>query len=127
MMSDISVLPEDDSSGRLYCRMYLLVSKNRWTWQSLGAAFGLAGGMLSMLLGLLLWMLNRFHAAGGGDSSGHVLEILFFVLPIPLMVLGAHCLDMLEKRSTIITMQAKSRPIEVGHRLSLRPRYPHNN
>ena len=126
-MADIYILPEDDSVGGLYRRMYLLVSKNQRTWQTVGATLGLAGGMLSMFTGLLLWMLNRFYAAAGEYSSVHVLEMLFFVLTVPLMVSGAHCLDILEQRSTIDTMPAKSHPTQVGHWLPLRPRCPHNN
>ena len=127
-MGDIYMLPKDDSGGRLYRGIYLLISRQPWTWQSVGATCGLAGGMLSMLSGLLLWMSTRFLAARGVGSSTQLWEILFFVLPIPLMALGAHCLDLLEKRSsTILHVPAKTQPIEAGHLLPFRPSQPHHN
>ena len=61
-MNKIYALPEDDLKGGLYWRIYLLVSKQQGGWAGVGAAFGLAGGVLSIPSALLLWV--------GPGSSG---------------------------------------------------------
>lgn len=127
MSGKIYILREDDLRGGLYRRIYLLVIKKRWAWQSLGATFGITGGMLSILLGLLLWAIVRFLAAGGSTLVLHAIEIICFVLPLPLLALGVHCLDLLEKEPPILPLPTKSQPADFRHQLRLRPLHPHNN
>lgn len=69
-----------------------------WTWQAAGAAFGLAGGTVAATLGTLLsagaWML-------GDKSNGlslHGAGSLLLLSTIPLLLVGGHCLDLLEKQ-----------------------------
>jgi hypothetical protein len=127
MNGKVYILREDDLRGELYRRMYLLVIKNRWTWQSLGATFGITAGMLSLLLALLLWAIVRFLTAGVSISALHTFEIVFFVLPLPLLALGVHCLDLLEREPPILPLPVKSQPTDFRRRLRLRPGHPHNN
>jgi hypothetical protein len=98
MMNKTYTLLEDDIGGELYRRIYLLVRKNRWTRPSIGATMGLAGGMLSIILGALLWAVIVSHLASGSFGSFlNALEIVLFALSLPLLVLGTYCLDLLEK------------------------------
>lgn len=110
-MNKIYRLREDDLGDVLYRRIYLLIRKNRWAWQSVGAAFGLAGGMFSILLGLLLWATVRFFAPSSYGSFLNVLSLVFFVLLFPLLALGAHCLDLLEKKPPLLPPLAKSQSV----------------
>lgn len=126
-MNKIYTLREDDLGDVLYQRIFLLIAKNRWAWQSLGAALGLAGGMLSILLGALLWIIVRFLATGRLGSYLNTVEILFFVLTLPLLALGAYCLDLLEKKSPLLPSPSKSRPVNLDLRHHLRSKRPHNN
>ena len=109
-MNKIYTLGEDDLRGGLYGRIYLLIGKNRWTWKSVGAAFGIAGGMLSMLSALLLWATVRFLASVGVGLILSTLDNVLFTLPLPLLALGAYCLDLLETQLPILPPPAKSRP-----------------
>lgn len=129
MSGQVYILREDDFSGEFHRRIYLLMIKKRRAWQSAGAAFGIAAGMLSLLLAVLLWAVVRFLAAGGPVSTLHTLEIIFFVLPLPLLALGVHCLDLLEKEPPALPLPARSQPADFRRRrsLSLRPQHPHNN
>ena len=124
MSGKVYLLREDDLRGGLYGRIYLLVSKNRRTWQSIGATFGITGGMLSLLLALLLWAMVRFLLAG---AVLHALENVFFMLPLPLLALGVHCLDLLEKKLPTLPLPAQSQPNDFRRWPYLRPRYPHLN
>ena len=107
-MNEIFILPKDELDGGLYRRIYLLVRKDRWSWQSAGATFGIAGGMLSIILGLWLWALVQFLAPVGFGSSLHLLSNIFLVIPLPLLAWGAYCLDLLEKRPPTLPLPAKS-------------------
>lgn len=100
-MNKTYTLPEDESEGGLYRRIYLLVSKNGWTWQSAGVAFGIAGGLASVLFGLLLWATARFLVPAGDGPALNTLSNLFFAPLIPLLSLAACCLDLLEKKPPV--------------------------
>ncbi len=89
-MNGIYVLPKDELEGELYRRIYILIRKNRWTRQSMVATFGLAGGILSILLGLLFWIVVMFLPPGTFESFLTLLSNLFFGLPLPLLALWAH-------------------------------------
>ena len=126
-MNEIFILPKDDLNGGLYRRIYLLVSKNRWTWQSVGATFGLAGGALSILLGLPLWAVARFLMPGSTGSFLNVLSTVLLVLTIPLLAFGAYFLDLLEKKPPALPLPVESRPAGPKRWSRLRLRHPQNN
>ena len=126
-MNKIYVLPKDELGEELYLRIYLLIKKKRWAWAAIGATFGLAGGMLSIASGTLLWAILPLLAPDTFGSFLKVLETLFFVLSLPLLALGACCLDLLEKRPPIIPLPFETRPIGFENWHRLRPQRPHQN
>jgi len=69
-----------------------------WNWMSAGAMFGLCLGILSPLLGSLLtaitWLTGPHWHGFFIQRDGAVL--LF--LTIPLLIFGAHCLDLLDAK-----------------------------
>ena len=110
-MNKIYVLPEDELRGGMYQRILLLMGKNRGAWQAVAAGVGLFGGLLSVVLGVLDWAAVGLFAPAGAlgsflDAAGTVL----FVLPLPLLALGAHCLDLLEKKAPALPLPAESQP-----------------
>jgi hypothetical protein len=126
-MNRMYVLPEDELGDALYRRIYLLTCKNQGGWATRGAAFGLAGGMLSIVLAALLWALVTLLTQGHIKSILNTLETVFFILPLPLLALGAYCLDLLEKRYSLISLPAKSQPASFASLYHPRPRRPDQN
>lgn len=126
-MNKIYVLQEDELRGELYRRIYHLVKRDRWTRQSIGASIGLAGGLLSIILGTLLWMIVPLLTPGRFGSLLNTVEITFFALSLPLMALGAYCLDLLEKKTPDPPLPAKSHFAAPARLLRLRTKYPHKN
>ncbi len=126
-MNRIHNLPKDELGEGLYRRIYQLTKKNRGNWAARGATFGLAGGMLAILLGALLWAIVPLLSQGSLRSSLNVLETVFFVLPLPLLALGAYCLDLLEKRPPILPLPSKSPLADLESQHRLRPQRPHQN
>lgn len=126
-MNKIDTSREEDMGDELYRRIYLLIKKNGWARQSIGAAFGLAGGMLSIILGALLWVTTPLLAPGSFASFLNVLEIVFFVLPLPLLALGAYCLDLLEKKPPLLPLRVGFQPARSERLHRLRLQRPHNN
>lgn len=109
-MNKIYVLREDELRGGMYRRILLLIGKNRGAWQAVAGVAGLLGGLLSIVLGVLVWAVVGLIAPSGAvgsflDAAGTVL----FVLPLPLLALGAHCLDLLEKKPPALPLPAESR------------------
>jgi hypothetical protein len=76
-----------------------LIENNPWAWQSIGALSGLGGGVLCPVLGTLLIASTHFITSEGVVSSLNVLIIVCFALIIPLLLFGAHCLDLLERQA----------------------------
>lgn len=126
-MNRMYVLPKDELGELFYRRIYQLIKKDQGAWATRGAAFGLIGGMLSIVLGMLLWVVVPLLALGDLKSFLYILETMFFVLPLPLMALGAHCLDLLEKTSPRLPIQAKSPPAGFLTLHRLRAQRPHQN
>jgi hypothetical protein len=128
-MNRIFILPEDDLRGLPYRRIHLLIRKNRWTRQAIGAAFGIIGGMLSIILGLLLWALAWVLPPDSLGSSLTSISNLFFLLPFPLLALGACCLDLLEKMPPDLPLPARPQPLRFQRRqrldLQLSPKLNH--
>ena len=74
------------------------VTVHGWTWKAFGAVFGLSCGIISPLIGSVLTAIAWFT---GPEWHGLFIQrygtVLLF-LTIPLLVLGAHCLDLMDKQ-----------------------------
>jgi hypothetical protein len=126
-MYKIFVLKDDDLSGEFYRRIYLLVKKDRWTRAAISASVGLAGGLLSIIVGTFLWIVVHLLTPGRFGSVLNKVEILFFALSLPLLSLGAYCLDLLEKKPPILPLASDSQFTAFARWPRFRPQYPHKN
>lgn len=68
-----------------------------WTWQACGAVFGLAGGVITVIFGSLLTASTWIVGTEGYGSFLRVFGTVLMVLTIPLLIFGAHCLDLQDK------------------------------
>lgn len=70
-----------------------------WTWRTGGAVCGLGGGIIAPLAGSILTAMAWFT---GPVWHGLALQrngtVLLF-LTIPLLLLGAHCLDLMDRQT----------------------------
>ncbi len=66
------------------------------TWKSGGAAIGLLAGLSMPILGSMLTMISWFRDPEWHSLHLHHVATSLFVLTIPLLLLGAHCLDLLD-------------------------------
>jgi len=69
----------------------------RRTWKSSLAVFGLLAGLSAPIIGSLLTVITWFRDPAWHSLHLHHVATSFFVLTIPLLVLGAHCLDLLDE------------------------------
>jgi len=112
--------PEEHQECDIYERIHRLIKQNTWAWQSIGAVSGLVGGILSPVLGTLLMAVAWFMHSEEVVSSLNGLSIVSFFLTIPLLTFGAHCLDLLERKSarlSLIDRGDKGWAIAVGNNL----------
>jgi hypothetical protein len=74
-------------------------TRHGWTWQYAVAVFGLAGGIIAITFGSVLtaatWIVGTVGSGWYMQRVGTVL----LLSTIPLLILGAHCLDLAEKKS----------------------------
>jgi hypothetical protein len=69
-----------------------------WKWETVGATLGLYGGVVSALIGSVLTVFSWFKGAAGASVYLRATGTILLVLMIPLLIFGAHCLDLSEKR-----------------------------
>lgn len=69
---------------------------NPSTWKTRGAAFGLFGGLMAPILGSIFTVISWFIDSAWHGVSLRNLGTSLFVVAIPLLILGAHCLDLLD-------------------------------
>jgi hypothetical protein len=79
-------------------RVATVLRDHGWTWKSCGACVGLLGGVFAPLLGLALTALAWFITQWHGVPLKNAGAILLF-LTIPLLILGAHCLDLIDQEN----------------------------
>ena len=91
-------IPRDNVGDLIYGRIYLLVSNKRGGWLSLGAVFGLVGGLLSVPAAVVLWAMSALIAPVEISHTLNVLSNILFGLTVPLLLAGASCLDLLERK-----------------------------
>jgi hypothetical protein len=127
-MNKTKTLPKDALPGDIYRRILLLMGKNRGSWEAVAAAVSLFGGLLAIVLGTLDWaVVGLFAPAGRLGSFLDVTGTVLLVLPLPLLALGAFCLDLLEKKTPALPLPAASRPAVRVRRHRRGPRHPHHN
>ncbi|HKS29920.1 MAG TPA: hypothetical protein VJS44_19005 [Pyrinomonadaceae bacterium] len=115
---------EDDSGELFFRRIYLLISKNWCEWQSLCALLGLSCGLLSIIAGGLLWAVVHYVQQGRLGASLNMIEVACFALSLPLLVLGAYCLDLLEQRPPALTSPTREKSAHYVCQLSVHPKLP---
>lgn len=86
---------ERESQGTLEYRTHGFC----WGWQSFGALIGVLGGIVTALIGSVFTAISWIMGAVGNGAYMQTLGTDFLLLTIPLLVLGAHCLDVVEKRT----------------------------
>jgi hypothetical protein len=79
-----------------------------WTWRSVGAICGLGFGIISPLVGSILTALAWFTGPEWhGFAIQHYGTVLLF-LTIPLLLFGAHCLDLMDKQDEVASKPRKN-------------------
>jgi hypothetical protein len=78
--------------------LYLWTRRDGWTWQAVGAVTGLCGGVLAAVVGALLSAVAWVRGDENGGLSMHGVGSILLLSMLPLLIMGAHCLDLLDKR-----------------------------
>lgn len=91
----------DQVLKEIYLRAYFLIKENKGTRASQLAILGLGGGFISPFIGGLLDLVAWFTATGVTHYSLYGTSMIFYVITLPLLALGSHSLDLLEKKSSI--------------------------
>lgn len=94
-----------------YPRIPALIKKNKGTSESFGAVIGLGGGILSALVVIISSIIPWSLRVSNTVPAIKAINFICLLLVLPLLALGAHCLDLLEKRSAdlpVIRLQSIS-------------------
>ena len=95
-MNATSKLSGEPAETDLYLEIESLIRKNPKRWQSVCAVLGLGGGAVAPLAAAIFNVFTWFIRSIQVHSYLHVLSIVLCVLTLPLLMLGASCLDLLE-------------------------------
>ena len=98
-MSTTYAAAESETETDLYAEMEALIRKNPRAWRSVVAVLGLAGGLAAPVLGaaadLTAWFIHSQYV----NSYLHAASIVSCALTLPLLMMGASCLDSLKSKS----------------------------
>ena len=94
-----------------YLPVFLLIKKYKWRWQSVGAGVALGGGLLSPIIGVILNLLVSYTRLGYERQVLSKVSTVCYVITVPLLLLGAHFLDLLEQK-TVKLPAGQAIPIE---------------
>ena len=98
-MSTTYASPEFETETDLYSKIEALIKKNPRAWQSVCAVLGLAGGVAAPVLGATVDVVSWFVHAQSVNFYLHAASIVLCALTLPLLILGALCLDSLEAKA----------------------------
>ena len=95
IMHRVNYVPLYDGNG-IHQRVGARVKENLWSWPIVGGLCGLAGGIVCSLLGGILIAGSWLMSAGNSYLYIHHAGTALLLLTMPLLILGAHCLDLQE-------------------------------
>lgn len=78
--------------------LYTWTRRSGWTWQAAGALLSLGGGAFAAAVGSLLSAVAWARGDEAGGLSMHGVGSVLLFSTIPLLIFGACCLDLLDKR-----------------------------
>ena len=106
----------DEILKEYYLPVYFLIKKNKWRWETVGASLALGGGFLLPIIGVILNLLVSYTRLGYEKPALDKASTACYVMTVPLLLLGAHFLDLLEKKAVALPAgQANSREQTIGH------------
>ena len=73
------------------------VKPNLATWEPIAAFACFAGSILSLALGFAFT--TDLVLSAGRHPVLHAVGIILLIIGIPILILGGHCLDLMEKKS----------------------------
>jgi hypothetical protein len=72
-----------------------------WSWWHAGAAFGMGGGFLGGVVGLVLTMMSWSERNDMAATDINRMATVLIFLTIPMMIFGSYCLDKIETAARI--------------------------
>jgi hypothetical protein len=81
-----------------------------WNWLSVGAAVGLCFGIFSPIAGSILTIVAWVSGPRWHGFLIHRDATALFALTIPMLILGAHCLDLLDRKDVKSKLKSAARP-----------------
>jgi hypothetical protein len=97
-MKQDDLSPQQGKGKMLYLKPYSQTKNQGWTWQAMGAVVGLAGGLVTIIFGSAFSIISWFATSKSTGSFLGKYGTTLFLFAIPLLILGAHCLDLLDRK-----------------------------
>ena len=98
-MHRVNYVPLHDGNG-LHQHVGARAKERLWSWWIIGGICGLAGGIVCSLLGAILTAGSWLISAGNSYLYIHQAGTALLLLTMPLLMLGAHCLDLQEEQKS---------------------------
>jgi len=106
----------DEILEEQYLPVYFLIKKNKWRWETVGASLALVGGFLLPIIGVILNLLVSYTRLGHERPALYKVSTACYAVTVPLLLLGAHFLDLLEKKAVELPAgQESSIEQSIGH------------
>lgn len=84
------------------------VGKRVWTWHDTGTVFGFTGGFLTVFFGTVFTITGWLARSAAWGAFFQRFATVLFLLTIPLLILGAHCLDLADSKKSKLPSRAEA-------------------
>ncbi|HEX8266848.1 MAG TPA: hypothetical protein VF596_15710 [Pyrinomonadaceae bacterium] len=89
---------EQENEEDFYSQITFLIKENKQSWQSYGVVVAFGSGAFSIIAALICNLIAVVLTAGNEIHFFKRASFIFFALFLPLMMSGAHFLDLLEEK-----------------------------
>lgn len=108
-MDTTHTLPHDFATPDTQFREMI---QDPWNRKTCAAVFGLCAGFIAPIVGSILTVISWFRDPAWHSVHLHQAGTTLFVLTLPLLILGAHCLDLIDKEKKVLHA---SQPDDAGN------------
>lgn len=86
-----------------------------WNWKSGAAAFGLGAGFIAPVCASIATVVSWFTDPVWHHVSLHQAGTTLFFVTLPLLILGAHCLDLIDRDKKLASQRKHATANEKGY------------
>lgn len=100
---------EERQGKKFYLKLHTQAKGAAWMWQAIGAVCGLVIGLVAFIFGSVFTVIGWIASPGTIGLFLGEYGVVMFLIGVPLLIIGAHCLDLLEGKDKPVSISINGR------------------